>query len=249
MRNINRNPHIHKVKSIAQPNQNQRNNVMPNQFPKILSRLLELQQQHNGLLRPIARLQQIVRFEKTLVGSMRVFLEHSSCIKIPHWRPTHNIETERAKDGEIDGSVDLFHEAGLLCAGVNAAGDGEWADDSLHEKFAGERENDDVESHESKVAGTFVILNRSVGTTGSVRGNERGGGWEWVGEEESAVDGVAFGGIDEVEGDYEEGEDEWVHPCVSEREVSPAADYGAGFAAFAVMGGFGVGGALAEESR
>ena len=63
MGNVHRDPHVREMKSIAQPNQNQRNNMMSHQLPKILPRLLQLQKQHNSLLCPIASLKQIVGLE------------------------------------------------------------------------------------------------------------------------------------------------------------------------------------------
>ena len=60
------------------------------------------------------------------------------------------------------------------------------------------------------------------------------------------MEGIAFGRVDEVEGDCEEDEDERVDPCVAEGEVSPASNESAGFSAFAVVGGFGVRWALVE---
>ena len=193
---------------------------------------------------PIASLEQIVGLEQALVGLVRVVLEHGPGIEIPDRRPTHDVETEGSKDREVHGGVDLFHEPGLFGPGVDAARLCQRADEPLHEEFAGEGEDDDVEGDEGEVAWSFAVLGWGVGTTEGVGGDERRGGRERVGEEEGAVEGIACGGIDEVEGDYEQDEDERVDPCVAEGEVSPASNESAGFSAFAVVGGFGVGRAL-----
>ena len=171
MGNIHRDPHIREMKSIAQPNQNQCNNMMSHQLPKILPRLFQLQKQHNRLLCPIASLEQIVGLEQALVGLVRVVLEHGTGIKIPDGGPTHNVETEGTKDRKVNRGVDLFHEPGLFGAGVDAARLRKRADESLHEKFAGEGEDDDVEGDEGEVAWSFAILGRSIGTTEGVGGD------------------------------------------------------------------------------
>ena len=120
MRDINRHTHIREMKPITQPNQRQSDNMMSHQLLKILPRLLQPQTQHNKLLSPITRLQQVVRFEYALVRPMRKPLKHALRIEIPHRRPTHHIQTQRPKDRKINGSVDLFHKAVLLCAAFNA---------------------------------------------------------------------------------------------------------------------------------
>ena len=56
MRDIHRQPHIRKVKAVAQPDERNRNDMVSHQLFKVLARLLELQHQHYRLLRPIRRL-------------------------------------------------------------------------------------------------------------------------------------------------------------------------------------------------
>lgn len=99
---------------------------------------------------------------------MRICFEHSRRIKVPHRCPKHDIQAVGPKDRKVDGRIDLFHEAGLLGAGVDPSVHGERADDSLHEEFAGKGENDDIEGHEGEVTGTFPILCRGVGAADGV---------------------------------------------------------------------------------
>jgi hypothetical protein len=99
---------------------------------------------------------------------MRICFEHSRRVEVPHRCPRHDIQAVRPKDRKVDGCIDLFHEAGLLGAGADPSVNGERADDSLHEEFAGKGENDDIEGHEGEVTGTFPILCRGVGAADGV---------------------------------------------------------------------------------
>ena len=177
MRDIDRHTHIREMKSITQPDQRQSHNVMSHQLLKILPRLLQPQTQHNKLLSPITRLQQVVRFKNALMRPMWEPLKHARRIEIPHWRPTHHIQTQRSKDREIYGSVDLFHKAVLLCAALDAVVECQRPDESLHKEFAGEREDDDVKAYESEVAGPFTVVGTGFGAIVGVVGDEGVVGW------------------------------------------------------------------------
>lgn len=57
---------------------------------------------------------------------------------------------------------------------------------------------------------------------------------EGIGDEKKAVEGVAGGGVQGVEGEGEEDEEEGVDPCFLKAEVLPSAKVGAGFSSFGV---------------
>ncbi len=158
MRDINRQTHICEMKAIAQPNQRQSNNMMPNQLLEILPWLLQLQTQHNGLLRPVARLQQIIYLEKPLVRAVGEALKHCIGIEVPHRSPRHNEESQRAKDGEVEGCVYLFHEPVLFGARANPKVKRYGPDEALHEKLTSEGEYNYIKAHESKVGAAFAIV-------------------------------------------------------------------------------------------
>jgi hypothetical protein len=116
VRDVHGQPHVRKVEAVAQPNQRESDDVMRDQLLEVLTRLLEHQQQHNHLLRPVARLQQVVRLEQGLVREVRVPLVHAGRVKIPDGRAAHDVQPERAKHGKVSGRVRLLHEARLLRA-------------------------------------------------------------------------------------------------------------------------------------
>lgn len=56
VRDVHSNSHIREVKPVAQSDQRERNHMMQHQLLEILPRSLQLQHQHNRLLRPVTRL-------------------------------------------------------------------------------------------------------------------------------------------------------------------------------------------------
>ena len=136
------------------------------------------------------------------MGAVREVLKHARGVEIPHGGPRHNEEAVGSEEEEVHGRVDLFHESRLFRTRANAEVEGHWTDESLHEEFAGEGEHDDVEGHEGKIARTFAIVCRRAWVAG-VRGNERIGGREGVGEEDGAVKRVGGCGVYEVGGEDE----------------------------------------------
>lgn len=66
---------------------------------------------------------------------------------------------------------------------------GHRTDKSLHEEFAGEGENDNVEGYESKVFGAFAVVG-DIGVVLGVVGDETVVGWESVGQEDGVVERV-----------------------------------------------------------
>lgn len=89
----------------------------------------------------------------------------------------------------------------------------------MHEELASEAEDDGVESDECEIGLALAILRRLAG-----RGVQR------VGEEDAVVEGVRGGGIDGVETQDQEHEDQWVQPGVSEGDAYIALEEAACFA-------------------
>lgn len=158
MRNIHRQPHIREVEPVAQPNQRQGHNVMRHQDGEILPSLLQPQAQHDGLLRPVTRLQQVVRLEQPVVRPVWEPLVHTLHPEIPHWGPVHDVEAQGPENAEITGRVHLFHETELLLLGAEAMTSGHGAEDALHKELTREGEEDGVEGDKGKVLGAFAIM-------------------------------------------------------------------------------------------
>ena len=102
------NPQIGEVEAVAQKDERQRQNMMGHQLSEVLPRLLQLQQQYDRLMCPIARLQEVVSLEGRVVRPMREQLVHARRAKIPHGRAAHDVQTERAEDAEVDGREHLL---------------------------------------------------------------------------------------------------------------------------------------------
>lgn len=149
---------MREMESVAQRNERQRDDMMSDQLFEVFSRFLQLQHQNNRLLRPVARLDQIVCFEEPFQRFMRVCLKHASRVEVPDRRPSHDIQSKWTEDGKVHGRIDLFHEARLFRPSSDPTGNCHWADEALHEKLAGEGEDDDIEGHKGEIATSLAIL-------------------------------------------------------------------------------------------
>jgi hypothetical protein len=157
---IHSNSHVSEMEAVAQPDERKRNDMVQHQLLEVLTRFLQLQHQHDSLLRPVRRLQQIVCLEVRLVSPVRESFVHASGVEVPHGRARHDPESERPKDGKVHGRVRLLHEARLFPTALDSCADREGSDQALHAELAGEGEDDGVERDESEVLLAFAILGR-----------------------------------------------------------------------------------------
>ena len=158
VRDVDRQPHIRKVKTIAQPDQRKSHDMMAHKLFIIPAPFFQPETEDDGLLSPVAGLQQIIRLEQRLMGSIRKGFVHAGSVEIPDGGSVHDIQAIGTKGTEIDGGIHLLHEAVLLRAGAKFEPARKRPEDALHGEFAGEGEDDDVESHETKVFGAFAIV-------------------------------------------------------------------------------------------
>ena len=163
---VDSNPHICKVKPITQPNQRERNEMMGDQFSEIFPWFLQHQGQHNALLCPVRRLQQVIRLEHGLVRLVWKSLVHSRRIEVPNGRPAHYPKSIRAEYAEIYCRIKLFQKACLLRLALDPVRERNRLDDPLHDEFARERQHDDVEAHKGEIARAFVVENWGIGGRG-----------------------------------------------------------------------------------
>ena len=89
---------------------------------------------------------------------------------------------------------------------------GNGTNESLHEKFAREAQDNDVKADKGKVARAFAILRRGIGI-GAGLARKR------VGEEDGGREGIRFRGIYEIEREDGECDDEGEEPGVTEAEA------------------------------
>ena len=196
MGNVNRQTHRREMKPITQPNQGQSNHMMRNQLLEILPRLLQHQTQHNRLLHPVARLEEVVRLKQADVLPMREPLKHRRRLEVPdRARIPHHVQPERPEAGKVDCGVELFHEPGLLPARPHPRPDRERPDEALHEELAREGQEDGVEGDEAEVLPPLAVQRLRAGVGGG-----RARAWERVGEEEEGMQRVRGRRVEEVEG-------------------------------------------------
>jgi hypothetical protein len=181
VRDVHGNSHVSEMEAVAQPDERKRNDVVQHQLLEVLTRFLQLQHQHDSLLRPVRRLQQIVSLEVRLVSAMRESLVHASRVEVPHGCARHDPESERSKDGKVHCRVRLLHEARLFPTALDSCADCEGSDQALHAELAGEGEDDGVERDESEVLLALAILRRVADVCGKSVGALMEG-WVCVGE-------------------------------------------------------------------
>lgn len=143
------------------------------------------------MLRPVTRLQQVIRLEDPLVATMREIGEHALGVEVPNWRPRHHVKSNRPKDAEVEGRVGLFHITILHVAGFHSAVNCQSAEEVLHDELARKGQYDDVEGHKEEVAGTFAIVCGCIGIGARVGGDERMRGGKGIGEEDETMKWVA----------------------------------------------------------
>lgn len=154
--------------------------MVRNQLLEVLARLLQHEEQNNSLLRPVTSLQQVVRLENALVRAVWEPLVHASGVEVPHGAAAHDPDAERAVETKIQRSVGLLHEPALLGAALDAAGNGDGADEALHAELAREAQNDDVKGDKRKVARSLAVVCGRVGVCADRGGDEGVIAWERV---------------------------------------------------------------------
>ena len=231
VRDVHSDTHISEMEPVAQANERKRDDVVQDQLLEVLARLLQLQHQHNSLLRPVRRLQQVVGLEVRLVSAVWESLVHASGVEVPDGCARHDPESEWSENSKVHGRVCLLHEASLLSAALDPSADGKGQDQALHAELAGEGEDDGVESDESKVLLALAILRRVADVS-----------WEGVGalmesrvrvgEVQRMVQRVVFSGRDVVCSEQDEKKQQRHGPGVLEGHALPSLEQTLCFAPF-----------------
>ena len=78
------------MEPITRGDKHERNNMMTNQLPEILPRLLESQANYNALLRPVRCLEQVISLEFPADGFMRKVRVHPGYVEIPDGCAPHD---------------------------------------------------------------------------------------------------------------------------------------------------------------
>lgn len=228
MCDIDTNTQIGEVKPVAQSDQCQSDDVMPNKLLEVLSGLLQLQQQDNRLLGPIACLEQVKCLEERLMLSMRETFKHGSRVEVPDVGPAHDIEAKRTKNAKVDRRVHLLHEPCRLAFTTNTAPNRERPDQALHQEFTRERQNNRVKRDKRNILGAFSVHSR---TARGLRGLR-------IRQENSAVHRVGFRRVDQVQRKQENQDHQRQEPCVLQASIFDATGQRAVLAAFGRLGLF-----------
>lgn len=215
VRNVHGNANVREVEAVAEPDQRDGDDVVRDQLLKVLARLLQHQEQNNGLLGPVAGLQEVVRLEHGLVRAVREAFVHAGRVEVPHRAAAHDPETERSRKSKVQRRVCLLHEPALLGAALDAAGNCDGTDEALHAELTREAQDDDIECDKCEVARALAVVRGRIGVCSDGGGDQRIVAWKRVREEQTGCNGIRGMRVDSVERDDGEQEDERQQPCVS----------------------------------
>lgn len=197
---------------------------MEDEFFEILPWLFQLQHQHDRLLAPVTRLEEIVSFEQDFMLPMRKSFEHCGGVKIPQRTPGHHIEPERTKNGKVQGGISLLHEPRLFATFSDSAPQRKRFNKPLHEEFSCEREYNGVKGHKRKVMPALAIHIRPSRIIWTKR----------IGEKDGMVERIRRFRIQGIESKDNKDDDEGIEPSMTEREIFPSAKQGSGFSSLRV---------------
>ena len=129
---------VGEVEAVAQADQGQADNVMADQLPEVLAGLFHSQEKHNGLLRPVGGLEEVVELETSHMGLVREVLVHADGVEVPDGRVAHDVHANGSHNSKVEGRVHLLHVASLLSARLEAGPARHGAQNLLHDELAGE---------------------------------------------------------------------------------------------------------------
>lgn len=159
VRNVDGNAHVREMEPIAESYQSDRDNMVRHKLPEVFPPLLLAQHHDHDLLHPKGGLKQIIEFEDSPVGLVRVELVHAVRLKVPEPRGDfHDVEAERPDEGNVACRVHLLHEARLLASRFDTAAAGQWPEELLHDELSREGQKDGVKTHKGDVPRAFAIL-------------------------------------------------------------------------------------------
>lgn len=215
VRRVHGDPDVSEVEPVAQRNERQCHDVVPNKLLEVLPPLLQAEQHDDSLLGPVCSLEKVVELEGRVMRLVGVRLEHAPRVVVPHRRARHHPQAGGAHDAKVHGRVHLLHEALLLATGRDAGGAREPAEDLLHDELAREREDDCVEGDEGQIPEALAVLRGRIQVGAAVVEPVRG--------EDEGIDGVGLGRVGGVGGAEDGEEAERDGPGVLQGEVLAAA--------------------------
>lgn len=215
---VHRQTHVREVEAITQSNKSQGDDVVTDQLLEVLAGLLQLQHQHNRLLRPVTGFEEVVGLEDGLVLAVRESLEHRRGVEVPNRRALHHVQSKWSEDSKVHCGVHLLHEPRGLALASNTTPHSERSDHLLHDELARERQHNRVERHERDILFTLAVHDRAAGRLGTLR----------VRQEDGTVHGVRGRGVDGVQAEQKEHHDQWQEPRIAQTGIGEAMEERAG---------------------
>ena len=158
VRDVDGDTDVGEVVAVAEIDQADGDDVVGDQLLEVLSRLFLAEQHDDDLLDPKGGLEQVVELEDGSVSGVRVCLVHASRLEEPEpGRLLHRVQPERANEGDVARRVHLLSETRLLAPRLDPAEHGQRPQHLVHDKLAGEGQDDGVEDDEGKVPRSLAV--------------------------------------------------------------------------------------------
>ena len=190
--------------------------MVTHQLFEVFSRLLQLQHEDDRLLRPVARLQQVVGFEDCFVCSVWEPLEHGRRIEEPQGASRHHVEAEGPKNRKVHGCIHLLHKPALLVSAPNACTRRQRPDEPLHKELACEAEHNGVKGDKGDIVWALAIQRRAILLIRKRIKRVSVARGQGVGEKDGPVNGIGFGRVNGIGGEDNQDEDERIYPGMFE---------------------------------
>lgn len=110
MCNIHGDSHVGEMEAVAEPDQANGDEVVGNELTEIFPRLFKHKEQDDQLLCPVASLEQVICFDKTVIGSVREAFVHGRSVEVPDRGARHDPEPKRTIETKIESGIGLLHE-------------------------------------------------------------------------------------------------------------------------------------------
>lgn len=198
MSDVDSDANVGEMETIAEANEGQADNVMSNELLEVLSRLFHTKDQDNGLLSPVSSLEEVIKLDDALVGTVREVLVHAASVEIPDGSAAHDVHASRPENTKVNGRVQLLHKPCLLAL-AKTSGASKRPEHLLHNELTCKREDNSVKSNKGNIPAALAIVQGFCWIVPRKR----------IRQEDEAVERIGLGRVDSVADEENEEQNSW----------------------------------------